>query len=102
MLILKDLCDNVALIPIFQATQKAILLIQIIAPIVLIIFCMIDFTKLMANPEAKGGVKKIFNKFLAAAIIFFIPVFIDATMELIGENTKISDCWNKASNTTNP
>ena len=46
----------------------------------------------------KNGTKKVFNKIIAAAIIFFIPMFVNLTMGLIGENTNISSCWINAGN----
>ncbi len=87
-------CSNPLLIPILSMVKKGMLLIQIIVPILLIISASISFFQLMANPEKKGGTKIIINKFIAAAIVFFIPFLVNMVMGLVGENTSISSCWN--------
>lgn len=51
---------------------------------------------MIKNPEEKNGIKRVFNQFLAAAIVFFIPVFINVVMGLVGEKTDFTNCWNEA------
>lgn len=53
--------------------------------------------KMMQNPDEKKNFSKIRNSFLAAAIIFFIPVIMNAVMSMLGENYNISLCWNNVS-----
>ncbi len=89
-------CDNITLSTILSIVKRIILLIQIIVPILLIIFASISFIKLVKNPEEKNGSKKIINQFLAAAIVFFIPVIVNAVMMILGESNDISNCWNSA------
>lgn len=52
--------------------------------------------KLINNPDEKNGTKKIYNQFLAAAIVFFIPLSINIVMGMIGESSDFSSCWNDA------
>lgn len=89
-------CSNPILIPILSAVKKGITLIQIIVPLVLIISASISIFQLVTNPEKKGGSKTIVNKFVAAAIVFFVPFLVNMAMGLVGENTSISSCWNSA------
>lgn len=89
-------CNNPMLIPILSAVKKGMVLIQIIAPILLIISASISIFQLMTNPEKKGGTKTIVNKFVAAIIVFFVPFLVDAVMGLVGEESSISSCWNYA------
>ena len=89
-------CSNPVLIPILSAVKKGLTLIQIIVPIVLLISASITIFQLVTNPEKKGGSKVIVNKFLAAAIVFFIPFLVDGVMGLVGEESSISSCWNAA------
>ncbi len=91
------MCTNQSLQGIFSIVKRIMQLIQIIVPILLIIFVSISFIKLVKNPEEKQGTKKIMNQFLAAAIIFFIPLLVDVTMNLVGDKSEISSCWNSAS-----
>ncbi len=91
------MCTNQSLQGIFSIVKRIVQLIQIIVPILLIIFASISFMKLVKNPEEKKGTKKIMNQFLAAVIIFFIPLLVDVTMNLVGDKSEISSCWNSAS-----
>ena len=89
-------CNNPMLIPILSAVKKGMVLIQIIVPIVLIASATISIFQLMTNPEKKGGTKTIVNKFVAAVIVFFIPILVNFVMGLVGEESSISSCWNFA------
>lgn len=92
-------CNDVALANILSVVKNILLIIQIVAPILLIITGVIEFTRLSINPEDKKGFRKILNKIIAAFIIFLIPVLINAVMGLVGESTKFSSCWNNANDT---
>lgn len=89
-------CQKASLLPILSAVRKIILLVQIIVPILLIVWGIISFIQLMQNPEQKDGMKKVFNRLLAAVIVFFIPIFINVIMGLLGESTNFSSCWENA------
>ena len=91
------MCTNQSLQGIFSIVKRIVQLIQIIVPILLIVFASISLVKLVKNPEEKKGTKKIINQFLAAAIIFFIPLLVDVIMNLVGDKSEISSCWNSAS-----
>ena len=67
-------CSSPTLWSILNVTKKAFTLIQIIAPILLIISLIMNITKLVSNPEDKKAGKKIKNAILATIIIFFIPL----------------------------
>lgn len=94
---MENICNDSTLLGILSIVKKTMGFIQIIVPMLLIIWSGVAFIKLIKNPEEKKGIKKIINQFLAAAIIFFIPLFLNITMNLVGNNTKFSSCWNKAS-----
>ena len=91
------MCNNQGLQGILLVLKNITTLIQIIVPILLIVFATISLIKLINNPEEKNGIKKIINQFIAAIIIFLIPVFVNAIMNMIGNNTTISSCWNEVS-----
>ena len=100
-------CCNDYSIAIFIAIIKnAIEVIQIIVPILLIAMSMVELFKMMtsSNPEDKKGVKSLTNKFVAAAIVFFLPILANITISLVGEgvNTKGLDvikCYKESSST---
>lgn len=88
-------CSDPVLAGILGIVRNIMTIIQIVVPIILIVWSTIELLKLTMNPEAKGGNKKIINKFVAAAIVFFIPVFVNTVMTLVGESTNFSACWKK-------
>lgn len=92
-------CSNVALASVLSIAKKIIFLIQLFVPLILIISGTIGFIKLTSNPEDKKGMKSLINRFLAAIVVFFVPVLMNATMGLLGETTTFSNCWNQASDT---
>ena len=91
------MCNDSSLLGILTIVKKTLLFIQIIVPIILIIFGAFSFIKLIKNPEEKKGLKKVINQFLAAAIIFFIPMIVNVLMTILGEKTSLSSCWIEAS-----
>ncbi len=90
------MCNSETLPGIFSIVKRAMLLIQIIVPILLIVFASISFMKLIKNPEEKNGSKKIINQFIAAIIVFFIPLLVNVVMNLVGDSNEISSCWKHA------
>ena len=91
-------CNNSSIYSILAISKNILQIIQIIIPILLMIFATISFIKLVKNPEEKNGIKKIINQFLAAIIIFFIPVIVNVVMGIVGDNTEFSSCWNSLPN----
>ena len=71
-------------------------IIQILVPIVLICAATYRLIRLMKNPEEKNGIKNIVNAFLAAAIIYFIPMILSATLNMIPNQGQIAACWQAA------
>ena len=100
-------CCNDYSIAIFIAIIKnAITVLQIIVPILLIAMSMVELFKMMtsSNPEDKKEIKSLINKFVAAAIVFFLPILANITISLVGEgvNTKGLDvikCYKESSST---
>ena len=89
-------CGDYGLASILSVAQKVISLIQMIAPILLLVMASIQLIRLVVNPELKGGVKSIYNKFIAAAIIFFIPVIVDVAMGVLDSSFQLSSCYQVA------
>ena len=52
------MCNSESLAGIFSVVKRVMLLIQIIAPILLIVFAIISLIKLVNNPEEKVVSKK--------------------------------------------
>jgi hypothetical protein len=99
LLVSASSCSDPGLARILLAVKNMLSLIQIIAPIVLLIMASINLFQLMMSPDDKKKVKRIINSFIAAAVLFFIPMLVNVVMSIVGSNTTVSDCWNKASST---
>ncbi len=95
-------CRDSSLMGILSIVKRILFLIQIIVPILLIIWGTISFVKMVKNPEEKNGIKKIVNQFLAAAIVFFVPLSVNVLMGILGEDTNFSSCWIDADDVLSP
>lgn len=91
-----EYCSSPFLATFLPAARKTIMIIQIMVPIVLIVAATFKFFSMMKDPEQKNGTKKIINTFVAAVIIYFIPVLVNVVMNLLGNRTSISACWKNA------
>ena len=91
-------CSSVALLNVISVVKNIINIIQIIVPIILIIFGIIGLVKLIMNPDDKKYKKSMINKFIAAAIIFFIPVIVNAAMNVLNTSSNLSTCWTLSDN----
>ena len=90
-------CSSPVLAIILRVVKNLLSLIQIIAPLLLMVGATMHLIKMMQNPDEKKNFSKIRNSFLAAAIIFFIPTIMNVVMSMLGENYNISLCWNNVS-----
>ncbi len=91
-------CGNPALANLFNIMQKFITILQIIAPILAIVSLGVNLVKSVANPDDKKGFGRYKNWLIALVMIYAIPVLVNATMGMLGEDYSISSCWNNASN----
>ena len=89
-------CNDAGLSSILGVIKNVLNLIQIIAPILLLIMTAIHLTNLMRDPDDKKKLNKVKNSALAAIIIFFIPMFVNVVFGMLGESTTVSSCWNNA------
>lgn len=90
-------CNDPAMIPVLSVFRNLLSMIQILVPLVLL--CMVGYNliKLMQNPDMKNGLKGLSNRFIAAAVVFFVPLLVDVSLNLAG-STSIGDCWKNAKN----
>ena len=95
-------CGDVSLASLLIIVKRIMTLIQIIVPLLLIISVIIGFYQLMADPEDKKQPKKVLNKFIAAVVIFFIPVFMNLVMSIVGQGSNFSSCWMDAEELMSP
>ena len=100
---LGNCCQSPELASIIDIVKKIIELFQIIVPIILLVMLIIHLIRLMMNPDEKNGLKKLFNRILAAMIIFFIPLFVELIVNMSitfsggGGKLQFASCWKEAS-----
>ena len=88
-------CNDPAMIAILAIVKRILSLIQIIGPILATIMLAVNFIRLMKDPDDKKGLPRVKNTLLALALLFFVPVFVNAAFGLLGESTTFSSCWNQ-------
>ena len=82
-------CSDPALSSTLKLTKSMISFIGMIAPIILLTMAVVNIVKLVINPDEKKNIAKIRNSFIAAIVIFMVPVFVNVVMQMLDE--KLSD-----------
>lgn len=77
--------------------KRALTIIQIVGPILAIVSLMLIMFKMVKSSdinEMEKNKKRIKNSLFALCAVFFIPLFINIVMYLVGNNTVLTECWN--------
>ena len=93
---LGNCCKDYALVGVLDLVRRIVDVIQLIAPILLLVMASVQLTRLVMNPELKGGLKGLINKFIAAAVIFFIPMVVNVVMNMLPVEFSLSACWDSS------
>ena len=91
-----DCCGDYGLVKILSMIRRALSLVQLIAPILLLAFVIIGLLQLVVNPDEKNGTKKILNKFLAAVMCFLLPSIVDIFFAIMPDSVQVGACWKSA------
>ena len=85
-------CQSGELALFLKLFNTFIQLIQVIVPIVLLVMLCVNLGQLVINPDDKKKEKQILNKFIAASMVFFIPILINLVMGMIstGSQNKVN------------
>ncbi len=94
--LINSCCSDYGLAKTLSIINSIIQLIHIIVPILLIIMASVNIFRLVTDPEDKKKFKQIINKFIAAAIVFFIPTFVNAFLATLPNNFEIYGCMQAA------
>lgn len=92
-------CKDYGLATYLHIVKEVLGIIHLVVPMILIVMVTIDFAKMVMNPDdpQKKKSKSIINKFIAAILIFFIPLIVNVIFSLIPNNiSDISGCWKSA------
>lgn len=91
------ICDDLA--PVLRLVGIVIKAIQIGVPIILIVIGIMDFAKAVTEKKddsIKDAEKKLINRAIAAACVFFVVLIVSLLMTLIGNKDyeACMDCIN--------
>ena len=89
-----DICHDPALAHILSIFRNILDVVQIAGPIAAIVGGVITLTKLMSDPDNKKMTNAIRNWVIALLLFLLVPTIVNITMNLIGESTEVSSCWN--------
>ncbi len=91
-------CTDGGMVVLVDMTKRVFDIIQIVVPIILIIWATWGFVQLVMDPEAKNGTKKIMNRFIAAIVVFLLPAFVSFMLGLMPETFSLGACWKQSKN----
>ena len=93
-------CSDYGIAMFLYIMQKALELIHLVIPILLLVMATIQLTKMMISPDDKKSSKSLLNKFIAAVLVFFTPYIINLTLGVIQIATNnsfhLASCWESA------
>ena len=103
---LVSVCSNHAIIPILAIFVRALVILHIAAPVLLLVGLGINLFKLIKFKDAKEEQKlkkQISNQLIATVVIFLLPYIVNILMWAISQGGlsvfDVADCWDKARDT---
>ena len=100
---LVSVCSNHAIIPILAIFVRALVILHIAAPVLLLVGFGINLFKLIKFKDVKEEQKlkkQISNQLIATVIIFLLPYIVNLLMWAISQGGlsvfDVADCWDKA------
>jgi len=94
LLVISNDCSSPVLGSLLSVLRDGLNIIGIGVPILLIVMASVNIVRMIRNPDDNKGLSRIKNQFMAAAIVFFVPMFVNVLMQILGSNTTLSECWN--------
>lgn len=89
-------CTDPGVATLMTIGRRIYTFVQLIVPLLLIVFSVIKFINLMQNPDDKKGIKPIINSFIAAAVVFFLPSIVSVVLGFLPEQIQLTACWESA------
>ena len=99
--LLANCCTDGGLIRVLNISKNIMDLIQLLAPIILILMASVHVAQLVINPDMKNGKKKLTNKVIAALLVFFVPTLLGAILNMLPDKYELGSCWKSARNIQN-
>ena len=89
-------CSDYGIAMYLYIMKNALTIIQLVIPIILLVMATIQLIKMMVSPNDKKLPKSLLNKFLAALIVFFIPLILNLVLSILPDSFELSACWESA------
>ncbi|MEG2322190.1 MAG: peptidoglycan DD-metalloendopeptidase family protein [Bacilli bacterium] len=95
------ICENPDILEIIKMIKDITVILTIIASVALVIFSMIDLLKVVTSPDAdnKKGFNSIIKRFMAAALVFLVPIIVGFVLNITGETLEYGSCMDNANST---
>ena len=92
-----NICESEGFLHALYIILRAINIVKILVPIILIVMMSFDIFKVISDTDAVKKVKGIvIKRLLAALLIFFVPTIINLVLTSLGNSNDISTCYNNA------
>ncbi|MBQ6477650.1 MAG: C40 family peptidase [Bacilli bacterium] len=94
-------CNDKTILPLLKVITQALDVLQILVPILLLAMAMFQMSKMVIFPDDKKQLKSLYNKFIAAVIVFLLPIVVSVTLNIVSEGSTTFDaieCLNEARN----
>ena len=96
-----SICSNPDILKVVYLIKIVVTCIQIAVPIMLIVLIMLDFSKGVKDAKAPGEILHTCKyRIIAAIVIFAIPLLVKIILNVMGNSTFFSACWNSANSTS--
>ncbi len=91
-------CGDYGIAMYLRSMQNTLGIIQFVVPAILIVMAAINLTQLMINPDdpQKKKFNALKNKFIAAVIVFFIPMLFNVFFSFMPDSFEMANCWEEA------
>lgn len=94
-------CSDYGIAMFLYTMKKALDLIHLVIPFILLVMATIQFVKMLITPDDKKHNKTLLNKFLAAVFVFFTPFAINLILGILPDGFEVSTCWKSADGIAN-
>ncbi len=89
-------CSEPGLGFILRILKSIFLILEVAAPIILIVSLGVLLSKLLANPDDEKLKKNLTNAIISCVVVFLLPLSVNLTMSIFGQRYSFSNCWNNA------
>ena len=97
---LSSCCHDAGMISLVSIVRNILDIIQIVVPILLIVYLSIQLTRMVVNPDEKKNMSRIRNQILATILVFVVPIIINAVVNMMPQTFQLAACWDVAAKET--